>query len=92
MSPLLYSRYPHNCVATFETNITIKFAVDIAVVGLNTDNHEKAYLKVDFGKKQRRNYAPLDINRSLVERVDSFKYLGANITEGLTWARHTDSV
>ncbi len=24
--------------------------------------------------------------------MDSFKYLGVHITEGLTWAQHTDSV
>ena len=29
---------------------------------------------------------------STLERVDSFKYLGVHITEGRTWARHTDSV
>ena len=32
-------------------------------------------LKVDFGKKQGRNYIPLTINRSSVERVNSFKYV-----------------
>ncbi len=46
---------------------------------------------VDFGKKQGRNYTPLNINGSSVERVDSFKYLGVHITEGLTWVLHTDS-
>ncbi len=34
---------------------------------------------VDF-EKQGRNYTPLSINRSLVEMVDSFKYLGVHIT------------
>lgn len=30
-------------------------------------------LIVDFGKKQGKSYSPLNINRSSVERVDSFK-------------------
>ena len=32
------------------------------------------------------------INKSLVERMDSFKYLGVHIPEGLTWALHTHAV
>ena len=38
-------------------------------------------LIVDFVKRQGRNITPLNINRSLVERVD--------ITKGLTWALHS---
>ena len=45
MSPLLYSLYKRDCVATFDSNIIIKFADDTAVVGLITDNNEKVYLK-----------------------------------------------
>ncbi len=46
---------------------------------------------MDFGKNHGRNYAPLIISGSTVERLDSFKYLGIHITEGLTWELHTDS-
>ncbi len=46
---------------------------------------------VDTEKKQGRNYVRLHINGSSVERVDSLKYLGVHITEGLTWVLHTDS-
>lgn len=35
---------------------------------------------------------PLNINGSSVGSVDSFKYLGVHITEGLTWAQHTHSM
>ncbi len=35
----------HDCVATFDSNTIIKFADDTAVVGLITDDNEKAYLK-----------------------------------------------
>lgn len=31
---------------------------------------------VDLGKKQLRNYTPVNINIPLVERVERFKYLG----------------
>lgn len=41
-SPPLYFLYTHDCVATFNSNTIIKFADDTAVVGLNTDNNEKA--------------------------------------------------
>lgn len=34
----------------------------------------------------------LVVNGSLVERLDSFKYLGVHITEGLVWVLHTDTV
>ncbi len=47
---------------------------------------------VDFGKKQGRNYTPLNINGSSVERVDSFQYFGVHVTKGLTWALHTDTL
>ncbi len=45
LSPLLYFLYTHDCAATFDSNTIVKFADDTAVVGLITDNNEKAYLK-----------------------------------------------
>ncbi len=45
-------------------------------------------LVLGCGRKQGRNYAPLNINRPSVERVDCFKYLGFHISEGLTWVLH----
>ncbi len=35
--------------------------------------------------RERRPYTPLMISGSPVERVSSFKYLGVNISEDLTW-------
>ncbi len=43
LSPLLYSLYTHDCVATHSSNVIIKFADDTTVVGLITDNDESAY-------------------------------------------------
>ncbi len=45
-------------------------------------------LIVDFRKKQRLPYTPLKISGTPVERVSSFKKLGVNISEDLTWTAH----
>ncbi len=45
-------------------------------------------LIVDFRKRQQRPYTPLMISGTAVERVSSFKYLGVNISEDLTWTAH----
>ncbi len=45
-------------------------------------------LIVDFRKRQQRPYTPLMISGNPVERVSSFKYLGVNISEDLTWTAH----
>ncbi len=42
-------------------------------------------LIVDFRKRQQQPYTPLMISGTPVERVSSFKYLGVNISEDLTW-------
>ncbi len=44
-------------------------------------------LIVDFRKRHLRPYTPL-ISGTPVERVSSFKYLGVNISEDLTWTTH----
>ncbi len=45
-------------------------------------------LIVDFSKRQQWPYTPLMISGTTVERVSSFKYLGVNISEDLTWTTH----
>ncbi len=45
-------------------------------------------LIVDFRKRQQRPYTPLMISGTPVERVSSFRYLGVNISEDLTWTTH----
>ncbi|KAK1806840.1 hypothetical protein P4O66_005328 [Electrophorus voltai] len=44
LSPLLYSLYTYDCVATSSSTIIIKFADDTVVMGLILDNDERAYL------------------------------------------------
>ncbi len=43
---------------------------------------------VDFRKRHLLPYTPLMISGTPVERVSSFKYLGVNISEDLTWTTH----
>ncbi len=43
---------------------------------------------VDFRKRQQWPYTPLMISGTPVERVSSFKYIGVNISEDLTWTTH----
>ncbi|KAK3569833.1 hypothetical protein QTP86_005863 [Hemibagrus guttatus] len=110
LSPLLYSLYIYDCVAT-SSSTNIKFVNDTAVVGLISNNDKTAYLEdiknletrcqdnnlllnisktkeliVDFSTKQERNYQPLIINGTPVERVDSFQYLGVQNTQDLSWS------
>ncbi|KAJ8345313.1 hypothetical protein SKAU_G00295060 [Synaphobranchus kaupii] len=45
LSPLLYSLYTHDCTASFDSTTIVKFADDTAVIGLITNNDERAYLE-----------------------------------------------
>ena len=46
---------------------------------------------VDFGKQQRE-HLPIHIDGTVVEKVESLKFLGVHITDKLKWSTHTDSV
>ncbi len=43
-------------------------------------------------RRQSREHTPITIDKTPVERVSSFKFLGIHITEDLTWSAHTDAV
>ncbi len=43
LSPLLYSLYTHDCVATHSSNIIVKFTDDTTVIGMISDDDESAY-------------------------------------------------
>ncbi|KAK1784721.1 hypothetical protein P4O66_003400 [Electrophorus voltai] len=45
LSPLLYSLYIYDYIATSSSNIIVKFADDTVVMGLISDNDERAYLE-----------------------------------------------
>ncbi|KAK1800154.1 hypothetical protein P4O66_000187, partial [Electrophorus voltai] len=96
LSPLLYSLYTYDCTATSSSTIIVKFADDTVVMGLISDNDERAYLEeikhLENCKKQERHYQPVRISGTTVERVDSFRYLGVHISQDLSWSRHTNSL
>ncbi|KAK1786195.1 hypothetical protein P4O66_017906, partial [Electrophorus voltai] len=45
LSPLLYSLYTYDCTANASSTIIVKFADDTVVMGLISDNDERAYLE-----------------------------------------------
>lgn len=49
-------------------------------------------LIVDYSRKQQRNYKPPRISGTKVERLESFQYLGVNITDDLSWSYHINTL
>ena len=116
LSPLLYSLFTHDRVAAHNSNTIIKFADDMTVVGLITDDDETAYredvrdlavwcqdniLSLNFSKTKelvmdyrnlRTEHVPLHIDRAVMERVESFKFLGVHTIKDLYWSKHTNTV
>ncbi len=56
---------------------------------LNIDKTKE--LVVDFSR-QSREHTPITIDKTPVEQVNCFKFLGVHITKDLTWSAHTDAV
>ena len=48
-------------------------------------------LIVDY-RKRWTEQAPININRAVVELVESFKFLGVHITNKLSWSKHTKTL
>ena len=48
-------------------------------------------LIVDY-RKRRAEHASLNIDGTVVEWVESFKFLGVHITNDLAWSKHTKTV
>ena len=46
---------------------------------------------VDYSKRQAEQ-ASINIDEAVVERVESFKFLGVHITNELSWSKHTKTV
>ncbi len=46
---------------------------------------------MDF-RRQSREHTPITIDKTPVEGVNGFKFLGVHITDDLTWSAHTDAV
>ncbi|KAM9402139.1 uncharacterized protein ACWYII_029367 isoform 1-T2 [Salvelinus alpinus] len=50
-----------------------------------------SFMIVDF-RKQQREHPPIHIDETVVEKVESLKFLSVHITDKLKWSTHTDSV
>jgi hypothetical protein len=72
LSPLLYSLFTLDCVATHISNSIIKFADDTTVVGLITNNDETAYREEvrALGVWCQENNLSLNINKTKELIVD----------------------
>ncbi|KAI3374116.1 hypothetical protein L3Q82_005935 [Scortum barcoo] len=93
LSPFLYSLFTHDCRPMYGSNSITKFADDIMVIGLISDNDDKTKeLIVDFRKVKRETHDPIHINGMAVEHVSSFKFLGTHISENLSWTANTSSL
>ena len=46
---------------------------------------------VDYRKK-RIGHAPIFTDGAVVQQVESFKFLGVQVTNKLTWSKHTKTV
>ena len=57
---------------------------------LSFNVNKRKELIVDY-RRQQREHAPIHINGTALEQVESFKFLGVHITDDLKWSNHTDS-
>ena len=71
LSPLLYSLFNSDWVATHASNLINKFVEDITVVGLITNNDETAYWEEvrALGERCQENYVSLIVNRTFSETL-----------------------
>ena len=71
-SPLLYSLFNHDCVATQASNSIIKFADDTTVVGMITNNDETAYREEvkALGEWCQEKNLSLNVNKTKEAVVD----------------------
>ena len=104
LSPLLYSLFNNDCMATHVSNSIIKFADDTTAVGLITNNDETAYREEVRTLAEWCQENNLFLNKMKEPIMDfrrqrehtpstskSFKFLGVHITES-EMVHPTDSV
>ncbi|KAL0148144.1 hypothetical protein M9458_056546 [Cirrhinus mrigala] len=102
LSPLLFSLYTNDCTSKDPSVKLLKFADDTTVIGLIKDGDESAYRQEvdqlavcgDDHRLQEEPPAlpPLTIMDSTVATVESFRFLGTNISQDLKWDNHIDSI
>ncbi|KAK0135257.1 hypothetical protein N1851_028914 [Merluccius polli] len=92
LSPLLYTLYTHNGVATFSSNTVVKFAEDPTVVGLVSKNYGEG-LPGGGGKTWQDNNLLLDVVKGADSGLwEDAHHLVVHITEDLTWTVHADTL
>ncbi|KAI2650804.1 putative RNA-directed DNA polymerase from transposon BS [Labeo rohita] len=98
LSPLLFSLYTNDCTSKDPSVKLLKFADDTTVIGLIRDvtttwssTVKTVEMTIDFQRKPPA-LIPLTIMNSTVAAVDSFKFLGTNISQDLKWDIHIDSI
>ncbi|KAI4901016.1 hypothetical protein NFI96_010353 [Prochilodus magdalenae] len=105
LSPLLYTLYTHNCIATHSSN-TIKFADDTTIIGNITKDDEGPYREEVrlFTEWCAANNLSLNVSKTkeLIigfrrgerthKQVSSFKFLGLYLVEDLTWTLNTSHI
>ncbi|KAL0190936.1 hypothetical protein M9458_013634 [Cirrhinus mrigala] len=69
----------------------LNFADDTTVIGLIKDGDESAYRQETSGGTPPA-LPPLTIMDSTVATVESFRFLGTNISQDLKWDNHIDSI
>ena len=71
LSPLLYSLFTHDCVATHASNSIVKFADDTTVIGLSTNTDETAYMEEGrtLGVWCQENNLSLNVNQTKETRL-----------------------
>ena len=74
-------------MAKHDSNTIIK-AVWYQVNNLSTNVSKTKELIVVYRKSMAKQ-APISIDVAVVERVESFKFLGVHITYKLSWSKHT---
>lgn len=114
LSPLLYTLFTHDCVASHTNTSIIKFADNTRFIGLITSGEETSYREevarllaqcqdnnlslnlaktkemiIDPRRRRKEQHTPLHIGETEVERMDTCKFLGAHISEDLTWSHRT---
>ena len=73
------------------SNSIITFANDDYENNLKLNVNETKEMIMDFRKQQRED-RPIHIDGTVVEKVESFKFLGIYIPDKLKWSTYTDSV
>ncbi|KAI5092953.1 gastrula zinc finger protein XlCGF28.1-like [Silurus meridionalis] len=85
LSDLITSRTAPRCLRSSSTARLVPTSLRMRV-------SKTKELIVDLSTTQEWSYQPLNINRTPVERVDSFRYLGVHITQDLSWSCHTNTL